>query len=144
MRRLEQRNKVKKLADTERTKNNSEEKGGEEAKNEEDRDDWGREREVETKRIRLEGWKRRWSARLDTLEMASRKWRNVWKDGTRTGATSCVVDMRKAASTPTSRIHHASSRTWLWIHPTLSHPVIEAREDRCDSSQSHELTRTNL
>lgn len=85
MRRLEQRNKVKKLADTERTKNNSEEKGEEEAKNEEDRDDWARERgrnETDTSRgmekkmvgearyardgkpqveERVEGWHEDWS-----------------------------------------------------------------------------------
>ena len=83
MRRMEQRNKVKKLA--ERTKNNSEEGRRREAKRRErDWMDWARERgrnETDTSRG-MEKGERRWSARLDTLEMASRKWRNVWKDGT--------------------------------------------------------------
>ena len=71
---MEQRNKVKKLA--ERTKNNSEEGRRREAK----RRERGR-NETDTSRG-MEKGERRWSARLDTLEMASRKWRNVWKDGT--------------------------------------------------------------
>lgn len=56
------------------------------------------------------------------------------------GAISRVVDMRMAAST--SRIHHAGSNLALPRHNPPSHPVIESREDRCDSSLSHQLTRT--
>ena len=113
--------------------------GGEKRRGERETGWIGREREVETKRIRLEGWKR---GKEDGRRGSIRSRWQAASGGTcgrmapRTGATSCVLDMRKAASAPSSRIHHASSRTWPWIHttaPTLSHPVIEAREDRCDS-----------
>lgn len=51
MRRIEQRNKAKKLADTERTKNNSEEKGGKKTKRRDDQRDRARGRnETDTSR----------------------------------------------------------------------------------------------
>lgn len=46
---------------------------------------------------------------------------------------------------PPPRVSITPVRTWpchATTRPTPSHPVIESREDRCDSSLSHQLTRT--